>query len=136
MKKIKTDQNPANRESDASDSKSCHSESGSYSSSASHKLMFNKPRHLTTSGDDSPGEQSQPKSAGSSGSAVLRMPEYVVGGRDSSRRKRPKLRVVGGGETEGAVGEEGTEDEGKSTKRRKTAAAAVCLSHLEEEIED
>ena len=139
MKKLKADRDPENSESDVSDSKSRHGESSSHSSSASHKLIFHKPEQLTTAEGGSPGEQPRLKSTGCSSSAVVRMPEYVVGGKDSSRRKRPKLKVVGrGGETESAVSEEGNlKTDEKSTKRRKTsAAAAICLSHLEEEIED
>ena len=67
MKRLRADQRPAGNESCASDSKSCRSESSSSSGSASHKMIFQKPKHFTSSGDDRPRELSQPKSSGSSG---------------------------------------------------------------------
>ena len=133
MKKIRADRNPA--------------DSGSGNSSVSHKLMF-KPKHLTTSKDESRHSQPavQPAKFGSavtggSGPGVLKMAEYVVGGKDSSRRRQPKLKVVGRGESEDddeTGGEDGNSEvkAERSVKRQKTSTAVVCLSHLDEEIED
>lgn len=78
-----------------------------------------------TSGHHGNGGHSDP---GAGGGGVVRMPEYVVGGRreQTRQRKHPKLQVLG---------DEGLEEEG-GEKRKVAGKALVSLSHLAEEEED